>query len=97
VSFKKPKAPKEDPAATRARQLQIEQLADLNEEENRRIKNIFSATRGVRAFRGLTPRAGSANTRSTRLFQPRGAQSLLDGGMAPLGPSGTPFKLRRNT
>lgn len=51
--MKKPKVPtpEEDPAVGALRDRQMEELADLDEEENRRLKAAFVNRRGVRAFR----------------------------------------------
>ncbi len=46
-----PKPPKEDPAVKVLRARQIRELADLDEEENRRLKSAFRTSRGIRAFR----------------------------------------------
>lgn len=46
-------APAEDPLVTRQRQQSVLDLAKLDEEENRRIKQLRSASRGVRAFRAM--------------------------------------------
>ncbi len=50
-AFKPPKVPEEDPAVTRLRDRQITDLAKLDEEENRRIKDLLVKSRGQRAFR----------------------------------------------
>jgi hypothetical protein len=52
--------PTESPQAVTARQRQITDLAKLDDEENKRIKQMRSASRGVRAFRALrTARAST--------------------------------------
>jgi len=48
----KPKAPKEDPQSQVLRARQAEQLTQLDEEQNTRIKRLFSSSSGLRAFRG---------------------------------------------
>ena len=50
---KSPKPPPEDPAVKIQRDRSILDLAKLDEEENRRIKQLRSASRGVRAFRAF--------------------------------------------
>jgi len=88
MSLRKPKPPAESPSAVRAREAQVVQLAELNEEENRKIKQLFSTARGVRAFRGLQPRGGTANVRGSRLFRPASSGSVLDGRTsASVGPA----------
>ncbi len=47
--MKRPKKPKEDPSVGMLRQRQIADLADLDEEENRRIKTALHPRK--RAFR----------------------------------------------
>lgn len=56
--MKKPKKPKEPRDAIALRQRQIQELAKLDEEENRRIKAMFRGRQGGRAFRS----AGSSKT-----------------------------------
>lgn len=51
-------APQEDPSVKVFRERQIEDLAKIDEEENRRLKMAFRLTRGVRAFR---PSAAGGN------------------------------------
>lgn len=46
-----PDLPTEDPAVTRLRDRQLAQIADQDEEENRRIKDLLVRGRGQRAFR----------------------------------------------
>lgn len=55
----KVETPTEAPGVVLARQRQITDLAKLDEEENKRIKQMRSASRGVRAFRAL--RSGRAS------------------------------------
>ncbi len=43
--------PEEDPTVRVLRDRQIRELADLDEEENRRLKTAFRRSRGIRAFR----------------------------------------------
>lgn len=54
---KLPKPPEEDPSVKALRVRQVEDLADLDEEENRRLKAALRTNRGVRAFR--RPSVGS--------------------------------------
>jgi len=44
--------PSEDPSAARLRARQFEDLAQLDEEQNTRIKRLMRASTGVRAFTG---------------------------------------------
>lgn len=53
----KPKAPKEDPASIALRKRQTEQLLQLDEEQNIRVRRMYNASTGMRSFRG------SADTR----------------------------------
>lgn len=53
----KPKAPKEDPASIALRKRQTEQLLELDEEQNIRVRRMYNASTGMRSFRG------SADTR----------------------------------
>lgn len=46
-----PKPPKEDPAVGELRDRRIRDLAELDEETNRRIKTATASSRGTRAFR----------------------------------------------
>jgi hypothetical protein len=55
----KPKEPKD---AKVLRQRQLIDLADLDEEENRRIKALFRARQGGRAFRAPTASRSATNT-----------------------------------
>ena len=50
----KPKTPKEDPASIALRKRQAEQLLDLDEDANTRIKRMFAASQGLRVGRGLS-------------------------------------------
>ena len=60
---KGPKAPREDPSVAVMRERQIRDLAELDEEENRRMKAAFKVSRGVRAFRpSAAGGAGSASS-----------------------------------
>lgn len=57
-----PELPVEDPSIRILRERQVSELASLDEEENRRLKTAFRASRGIRAFR----RSGaSGSTRSS--------------------------------
>jgi len=64
----KPKAPKEDPASIALRKRQTEQLLQLDEEQNVRVRRMYNASTGMRSFRG------SADTRL-----PRGDSSMSPG------------------
>ncbi len=59
---KAPKAPKEDDSVIAARERQILDLAKLDEEENRRIKQMRVVSRGVRAFRAVRGSTGSSRS-----------------------------------
>lgn len=59
-----PKAPPEDPAVTVQRERSIMDLAKLDEDENRRIKQLRSASRGVRAFRAFRGQRSSTGSSS---------------------------------
>jgi hypothetical protein len=62
VKKQKVETPTEAPGVVLARQRQITDLAKLDEEENKRIKQMRSASRGVRAFRALrTGRSGGSS------------------------------------
>lgn len=47
-----PDTPKEDPAAIALRKRQAEQLLQLDEESNTKIKRLFAASSGLRVARG---------------------------------------------
>ncbi len=70
-----PPPPVEDPSIKVLRERQVRELADLDEEENRRLKNAFRSSRGIRAFRrgGENKPGGSVNSNSgfsgARAFQ----------------------------
>lgn len=77
-----PDIPEEDASVKRLRDRQIESLAELDEEENRRIKTAFRVSRGARAFRrvatsGNAPSnaAGGRASRPTDRRIPRGAET----------------------
>lgn len=74
-----PKPPAEDPAVKRLRARQIEELAELDEEENERLKRAFSVSRGVRAFTRAPTRGNNAaaNAAGGRVSRPR---SIVTGG-----------------
>ena len=76
-----PKPPKEDPAVRVLRERQIRDLAELDEEENRRLKSAFRTSRGIRAFRrsgggsgssAASGRGGSAGSTGQRAFRRSG-------------------------
>ena len=48
-----PKTPTEDPASIALRKRQAEQLLQLDEDANTRIKRMFTASQGLRIGRGL--------------------------------------------
>jgi hypothetical protein len=58
---KSPKPPPEDATVIAQRQQSVLDLASLNDETNRRIKQLRSASKGVRAFRALNSSASSAS------------------------------------
>jgi hypothetical protein len=62
---KAPKPQPEDPSVIRTRERSILDLAKLDEEENARIKQLRSASRGVRAFRAMRSGSGSASVIGT--------------------------------
>lgn len=65
-----PTLPEEDPTVDVLRQRQIIDLADLDEEENRRLKTAFRLSRGIRAFRRSGDSGGgSVNSSSGRTGQ----------------------------
>lgn len=55
--------PKESADAKALRARQIEDLAKLDEEENRRIKALFLRRSGSRAFRGVNTSRGPSDAR----------------------------------
>lgn len=57
----RPGLPTEDPSVRVLRERQVRELADLDEEENRRLKAAFRVSRGIRAFR----RSGSSSAGRT--------------------------------
>lgn len=71
----KTQQPKEDPSAITQRERDIEQIAEIDDDENRRIKRAMAARQGVRAFRRSigTSRIGGA----------RGDQSSSSAAVAP--------------
>ena len=60
----KPKTPKEDPSSIALRKRQAEQLLQLDEDTNTRIKRMYTAASGLRIARGTAdsrmPAANSA-------------------------------------
>lgn len=48
----KSKKPKEDPASVALRKRQTEQLLQLDEEQNVRVRRMYNASTGMRSFRG---------------------------------------------
>lgn len=69
MSSRTPKPPKEDPAVRIARNRQMEELAELDEEENRRLKGLMTQRRGIRAFRSTAGR----RSMTSRGGRPRGS------------------------
>lgn len=61
MSRKAPKPPPESTATVAARDRQVLDLAKLDDEENKRIKQMRTVSRGVRAFRAVR---GAARGRS---------------------------------
>lgn len=69
---------KEPKDAKLLRQRQLIDLADLDEEENRRIKALFRARQGGRAFRAPTAARTATNTAGTGGGAPaRGGASII--------------------
>ncbi len=62
--FKTPELPEEDPSVGILRERQLGELADLDEEENRRLKTAFRTSRGLRAFRRSGGGSGASAVRS---------------------------------
>jgi mevalonate pyrophosphate decarboxylase len=62
MSRKSPKPQAEDPDAVAARARQVLDRAELDDEENRRIKQMRSVSRGTRAFRAVRGAAGRASS-----------------------------------
>lgn len=56
--------PKEDPSIRVLRERQIRELAELDEEENRRLKAAFRGSRGIRAFRRSGTGSGGVSSSS---------------------------------
>lgn len=63
---------KEPKSAKLLRARQIADLADLDEEENRRIKALMNARSSGRAFRAPGATRGASNTRGGSLATPTG-------------------------
>lgn len=64
-----PDTPKEDPETKLLRRRQAQQLAQLDEEQNTRLKRMFSAANGLRVFRGA-PAGRLPGMNSTRGAEP---------------------------
>jgi len=75
MSFSKPKKQKEPPEAKALRARQVADLAQLDEEQNRRIKAMFRARGGGRAFR--SPTAARTATNSAGNMQGGSTGSLV--------------------
>ncbi len=55
------------------RERQVAQLAELDEQQNIKIKRMFNASRGSRSYAGNpSQRAAPANTAGKPLYAPRG-------------------------
>jgi hypothetical protein len=66
-----PDVPEEDPAVKRLRSRQLRELAELDEEENERLKKAFQVSRGVRAFSRVSTTGNAAdNARGGRVSRP---------------------------
>lgn len=93
MSLKKPKAPAEDPSTIALRERQVADLSKLDEDENRRLKTLMTATRGSRMFRGSpVTRARPSNTAGTRsgsMFAPPGGGLFAGPGSGGGGGSGS--------
>ena len=77
ISKPKNLLPTEDPSVRVLRDRQVRELAELDEEENLRLKTAFRRSRGIRAFRrsGGGSVASSAGRTGQRAFEntgPRG-------------------------
>ncbi len=77
---KSPKAPPEDASVTRQREQSILDLAKLDEEENLRVKQLRSASKGVRAFRAFRGQRSSSGSASVMGGSSGGAASGDAGG-----------------
>lgn len=75
----KPKAPKEPAEAEALRERQLQDLTKLDEEQNRRIKQMFRGRSGGRAFRAPTAMRSASNTAGNSAG--RGAGVIPSGGM----------------
>ena len=79
--------PTEDPSVRVLRERQIRELAELDEEENRRLKSAFRNSRGIRAFRrsggGSGSGGGSVSSSSGRTGQRAFTRSGRTGGVNP--------------
>jgi hypothetical protein len=85
---KKPKAPKEDPSTIALREQQLVDLSRLDEEENRRVKELLVGQRGGRFFRGAPSMRARPSDRAGapgRSASP-GAPSMPGPLMGPLRP-----------
>jgi hypothetical protein len=73
---KTPEPPKESQEVIVARQRQITDLARLDEEENKRIKQMRAASRGVRAFRAMRSGRSTGSTRASGRVASNGAAAI---------------------
>ncbi len=74
--MKSAKPPKEDPSVKSLRERQVRDLAELDEEENRRIKAALRPSRGIGAIR----RASAGNSVAP---QPTGRPNFNPGAGSP--------------
>lgn len=62
---KSAKAPPEDPSVTAQRQRSVLDLAKLDDQTNLKVKQMRSASRGVRAFRAMASSMGGTGSSSS--------------------------------
>lgn len=97
----KPKAPKEDPSTIALRKQQVADSSALDEEENRRVKQLLVGQRGGRFFRGSPmtraapgnragagPASGSAAGSSGSGSAVFSASAAIARGLAGMNPGG---------
>lgn len=92
-----PDAPKEDPETKAMRARQIEQLAELDDQQNTRIKRMFNARFGTRSYAGSPMSRGRpSNTAGKPLYAPRGVGGggVAGGASAPYGGRGGSARVR---
>lgn len=83
MSLSKPKAPKESPDAARLRERQVLQLAELDREENTRIKRLMAGPKPLRVFRGSS---GTRSAVSSKASTPTQNYGRMVGGYPGLIP-----------